>query len=292
MSRQLPKNRRPLRAAAFALIPVYLVLWVAGTGCIHESELRDSKLARCLFVLDLIWDSDLTDLEVLDILWGVALEVPPSALTGSGSSTMASMGTVTLSQRRGGELVKSIDQQINIATMTESLFSSGAALEGLDIQPNDRLALYVALQTAVRDLFASIKTEEDSAFRAPTFRFPAPASRVKFSMLFDATFGIGYDFPAGELVFNGSAEVSEGARAKVPKKVIVEVAHLDSNGKVKSKHKQVVKIKNNGDFKTSRKAFKGFDVAEGERVRVRLKPKKGDLTGVDWTLKPTYNFSS
>lgn len=288
MPRQLPSNRRPLRLTALGLIPVYLVLWIAGTGCYGSLYMENARLARCLFVLDLLLETGVSQADLVAVTFGIQFTVLESTLTSSGSSSSEGEGLLTIRHQRAGDILADYDVGLRMAAGglidDRELFKGG-----LQLVAGDQLTLLLALDQAVKDLFATVGLEEN-AMRVPSFRFPDTASRVKFTTAFDAEFGVPYDFVEGELVIDGSAVVSEEARARAPKKVIVEVAHLDANGKVKSRHKQIVKIKKTGDFKTSRKAFKGFDVAAGERVRVRLKPKRGDLVGVDWTLLPTYNF--
>lgn len=293
MPRRLPRNRRCLRLMAISLAPIYLVLWIAGTGCFGELYMYDVTLARCLFVMNLLLEDGVTEAELLDVLSGVEMEVPDSMLgiagsTGSGTNE----GVATLRHYRAGMLEQQIDYALHFSAL--GAIDDDDLIEGFQLQPGDRLALLIALEDVLADLFAQftldpVGLDPVDGSRVPSFRFPEAAGRAKFSMVFDAKLGVPYDLPAGELVLDGSVAVSEGARGEVPRKVIVEVAHLNASGKVKRKHKQTIKInQGNGVFKTSRKDFKGFEVQEGERIRLRFKSKGGDVTGLDWMLQSTY----
>jgi len=295
MSRQLPIGRRKLRGAALAMLPVYLVLWIAGTGCLADLLFFEAQLSRCYYVVDLLSRVPLSpgsEFQLIDVMVGVDVTVPEGEVSVH-SSTAQAGADVRLVQSRAGQLAREIDMRLELFSGS-GLFGSTRIDPPIQLMSGDRLALFVLLDQLIGSFYGDFNFAPlvPARIEQPTFRFPDTANRAKFTTVFDAEFGIGYDLTEGELVFDGSVAVPADSRAKVPRKVIVEVAHLDANGKVQSRHKQIVKIKRKtGEFKTSRKAFNGIELEAGERVRVRMKPKGGDLTGLDWTLAPTYNFA-
>jgi hypothetical protein len=273
------------------MLPAYLVLWVAGTGCFGDVYLFENEVDACIFTMALeMAGIDMSDyVLVLDITSGATILLPESLLTVNGTISP----NVSVDSRLDVyDVDGAMTQRVELPLSANMQLSGGTDFPQTMLAPGYRMALYLKSQQQLREFYGNFNLSATS-FRVtpPTLRFPTPANRGGFTTAFDAEFGIPYVIPEGDLVFEGSVTAPEGSRARVPKKVIVEIAHLDENGRVLSKHKQKIKIKKrNGKFKTSRKSFKGYDMAPGESVRLRLKPKRGDLDGLNWMLEPALNF--
>ena len=202
MPRRLPKDRRCLRLMAISLVPVYMALWITGTGCYGELYMYDIQLARCLFVMDLLLEAGVTDAELLDVVSGVEMEVPERQLAISGSSGSGkNTGIATLRHYRAAMLEQQIDYALKLNG--KGLIDDVGLIEGFHLMPGDRLALLIALGDAIADLSAEFRLDPVDLLRVPSFRFPETVSRAKFSVVFDARFGVPYGLEAGELVLDG-----------------------------------------------------------------------------------------
>jgi len=298
MARQLPRNRSRLRLLTVVILPAYLVLWIGGTGCFGDVQLFRTQVNSCLFSVQFFLFGDAATNELLTLITfttGVNLYLPIGqvALSGSSSGEARAFRAFVRFRNAVGKLLEEwvMDVEANGSV------SGHASTGGVMLEPRSTIQVAVRWSNVLR-AFSGLMwyTPASEGPQMPSFSFPAEVvsldalGRVKFTNVFDAEFGVDYPIPAGDLVIEGTVEVSEDAKVKVPRKVILEIAHLAANGKVLSKHKQIVKIKRSGKFKTSTKAFVGYDVSAGERVRVRVKPKGGDLTGLNWTLMPGLIF--
>lgn len=292
MPRRLPAHRTHLRLFAIALLPAYLLLWVAGTGCAGSLYWFDDEIEACYFAMTLLLDPTVTLgdwFHVMSVRSGVNVYLPYGYITVNGIATPQVppfMARLDL-YNPAGTMINRFDMNLD---SNGSVFGE-TDLPAVMIAPGSRLGLYLYLEALLNSFSGTFNYQPMVESREmPTLRFPESAKRAKFNTAFEAEFGIPYEIPAGTLIFDGSVAAAAGSRAALPKKVIVEVAHLDDDGKVQSRHKQVIKIKKaNGNFKTSRKAFKGIDLDAGESVRLRLKVKGGDMAGLDWSLMPTLN---
>jgi hypothetical protein len=291
MLRQLPKNRTRLRLIVGILLPAYLVLWIAGTGCLGELYWYGYLVESCVFSMALGFPvGTLTEQEIaiLTVTTGVDVYLPLGyiAVSGSTSDSISEFRAYLAFYTALGILTQRLNMMMS--TSMGGLGGSADLPASVMMAPGDFVVLSIFMSAVLSDYFGVFRfvptSESESA--VPVFSFPENTARAKFAKAFDAEFGVDYEVPEGRLVINGSVEVPDDARAKIPKKVIVEIAHLSATGAVLAKHKQIVKIRKNGTFKPAGKAFKGFDMEAGERVRLRLKPKRGDLTGLNWMLMP------